>query len=218
MVIWLGPRARAPDCLPEVSMTLELGLPKTFVRFAAVALIAAATDERDVRASRIGWTRPTGWVAAIKLQTQTPIRCNRATPDLASIPDKPVAPSTVDERTQVADTLKADRADAQYSGDALRGGTEPSAAPPSGMRRRSKHQLVRQRLRAPAESSSEQQQPASAAAPSSAPTCRDCGFCAGMRQRARSICSGDAGRARPGCEHRACARRCEHTRCNAAER
>ena len=51
-------------------------------------------------------------------------------PDLANAPQKPAAPSTTQEQTQVADQLSADRSHAQYTGDALRGGTEPAAAPP----------------------------------------------------------------------------------------
>jgi outer membrane protein OmpA-like peptidoglycan-associated protein len=51
------------------------------------------------------------------------------TPDLASVPDKPNATPT-DEQQNVAESLAADRANAKYSGDALRGGTEAAAAPP----------------------------------------------------------------------------------------
>ncbi|HEX4159537.1 MAG TPA: OmpA family protein [Rhizomicrobium sp.] len=53
------------------------------------------------------------------------------TPDIAAIPPKPTPPSTADEQKQVADSLAADRAQAHYSADALRGGTEAAAAPPS---------------------------------------------------------------------------------------
>jgi hypothetical protein len=53
------------------------------------------------------------------------------TPDIAAIPPKPAPPSTADEQKQVADSLAADRAQAHYSADALRGGTEAAAAPPS---------------------------------------------------------------------------------------
>ena len=52
------------------------------------------------------------------------------TPDIAAIPPRPAAPSTADEQKQVADSLAADRAQAHYSADALRGGTEAAAAPP----------------------------------------------------------------------------------------
>lgn len=110
-------------------MTLELGLPKTFVRFAVVALVAIATSACS---SVPNWVDPTNWIGGgDETASADTDQNNASTPDLASIPGKPVAPSTVDERTQVADTLKADRTDAQYSGDALRGGTEASAAPPS---------------------------------------------------------------------------------------
>ena len=52
------------------------------------------------------------------------------TPDLASVPSKPTGTTTPDEQRDVADSLAADRARANYSADALRGGTEPAAAPP----------------------------------------------------------------------------------------
>jgi OmpA family len=52
------------------------------------------------------------------------------TPDIANIPPKPAPPSTADEQKQVADSLAADRSQANYSADALRGGTEAVAAPP----------------------------------------------------------------------------------------
>jgi len=53
-----------------------------------------------------------------------------ATPDLAAIPDKPTGTTTPDEQREASDSLAADRARAAYSADALRGGTEPAAAPP----------------------------------------------------------------------------------------
>lgn len=52
-------------------------------------------------------------------------------PDIAAIPPKPTPPSTPDEQKKVADSLAADRAQAHYSADALRGGTEAAAPPPS---------------------------------------------------------------------------------------
>jgi outer membrane protein OmpA-like peptidoglycan-associated protein len=105
-------------------MTFEIDLPKMFARAAAVAIIAIGASACS---SVPTWVNPTNWIGSDDDATTA----SNATPDLAGIPDKPAAPSTVDERTQVADSLKADRASAQYSADALRGGTEPSAAPPS---------------------------------------------------------------------------------------
>jgi flagellar motor protein MotB len=55
---------------------------------------------------------------------------NTAYPSVASVPDKPTAVSTPQERTEVSNTLASDRGRAQYSTDLLRGGTEPAAAPP----------------------------------------------------------------------------------------
>jgi outer membrane protein OmpA-like peptidoglycan-associated protein len=51
-------------------------------------------------------------------------------PDLAAIPDKPSGTTTPDQQKEVADSLAADRARANYSSEALRGGTEAAAAPP----------------------------------------------------------------------------------------
>jgi outer membrane protein OmpA-like peptidoglycan-associated protein len=108
-------------------MTLELGLPKSLARFATIALVAIGASACS---SVPNWADPTNWMGGSD-QTADATPSNAQTPDLAGIPDKPVAPSTKDEREQVADTLAADRARAQYSADALRGGTEASAAPPS---------------------------------------------------------------------------------------
>jgi len=110
-------------------MTLDLGLPRLFARFAAIAVVAVGASACS---SVPHWVDPTTWMGGDDQSASADAgQSNAPTPDLAGIPDKPVAPSTVDERKQVADSLKADRADAQYSADALRGGTEPSAAPPS---------------------------------------------------------------------------------------
>ncbi|MEI9993811.1 MAG: OmpA family protein [Rhizomicrobium sp.] len=51
-------------------------------------------------------------------------------PDLAAVPEKPSGTTTPDEQREAADSLAADRARTNYSGEALRGGTEPAAAPP----------------------------------------------------------------------------------------
>jgi outer membrane protein OmpA-like peptidoglycan-associated protein len=53
-----------------------------------------------------------------------------AQPDVASVPDRPEAPSSADENAQVANSLQADAANVQYSAESLRGGTEAAAAPP----------------------------------------------------------------------------------------
>jgi outer membrane protein OmpA-like peptidoglycan-associated protein len=51
-------------------------------------------------------------------------------PDLADTPSRPAAPSTPDDQKKVADSLAADRAQQNYSADALRAGTDTPAAPP----------------------------------------------------------------------------------------
>lgn len=52
------------------------------------------------------------------------------TPDLASLPVRPAA-ATPDQQQQVAQSLASDGAQARYSGQVLRGGTEPAAPPPA---------------------------------------------------------------------------------------
>ncbi|HLY04921.1 MAG TPA: hypothetical protein VKR31_04160 [Rhizomicrobium sp.] len=86
------------------------------------------------------WVDPTGWFgsdsqASSDQSASAPAEATQAstpaqTPDLASIPSKPTPPSTPDEQQQVANSLVADRSQAQYSAEALQGGTEPVAAPP----------------------------------------------------------------------------------------
>ena len=51
------------------------------------------------------------------------------TPDLASIPARPT-PSSATDQQQATQSLASDGAQARYSADALRGGTEAAAAPP----------------------------------------------------------------------------------------
>src|SRR5579863_8457129 len=79
------------------------------------------------------WVDPTTWVGGDSQATSdsgsTASADAAQTPDIAAIPDKPAPPSTADEQKNVADSLEADRAQAHYSADALRGGTE-AAAPP----------------------------------------------------------------------------------------
>lgn len=84
--------------------------------FGAAAIIVMATG---LSACSIvpNWMNPISWFSDDDEQP---------TPDLANLPAKPDAKSDKD----LADSLKADRTHAQYSADALRGGTEPAAAPP----------------------------------------------------------------------------------------
>lgn len=52
------------------------------------------------------------------------------TPDLASLPARPAPSATPGDQQQTAQSLASDGAQARYSADALRGGTEAAAAPP----------------------------------------------------------------------------------------
>jgi len=61
--------------------------------------------------------------------TATPDQAAGTTPDLASIPARPDATSATQQQ-QTTQSLASDGAQARYSADALRGGTEAAAAPP----------------------------------------------------------------------------------------
>jgi outer membrane protein OmpA-like peptidoglycan-associated protein len=52
------------------------------------------------------------------------------TPDLASLPARPAPTATPGDQQQTTQSLASDGAQARYSADALRGGTEAAAAPP----------------------------------------------------------------------------------------
>ncbi|HEX4077373.1 MAG TPA: OmpA family protein [Rhizomicrobium sp.] len=120
---------------------------RLFARVAAPLLFAASLCACS---SIPDWVDPTTWVgenhtldqstdagadsaqpadAGTASDTSQPANAGQ-TPDIAAIPPKPAPPSTAEEQGQVADSLAADRAGAQYSADALRGGTEAVAPPP----------------------------------------------------------------------------------------
>jgi len=112
-------------------MTLKLdGFSKSVARVAVVLVMAAGSSACS---SVPGWVDPTTWFGDDTQASNTPDETtaeNGQTPDLADVPNKPAPASTADEQKQVADSLASDKARAQYSGDALRGGTEASAPPP----------------------------------------------------------------------------------------
>jgi outer membrane protein OmpA-like peptidoglycan-associated protein len=110
-----------------------LTLSKYIARASVVIVVAMGASACS---SVPDWVDPTTWIGdsdsdqtAAPADQQTADN-NTQTPDLSTVPDKPQTPSTGDEQRQVADALAADRSKAQYSADALRGGTEPAAAPP----------------------------------------------------------------------------------------
>ncbi len=105
---------------------MRLGVRKSnLLGVAAVAFIAMGAAGCSSLPSVPDWVDPTSWFGDDNASSAD----NAQTPDLASIPDKPGA-STPDDQKQVAESLAADRAHAQYSADALRAGTEPAAPPP----------------------------------------------------------------------------------------
>ncbi len=106
---------------------------RVLLRLGAVLMVAAGASGCS---SIPDWADPTGWIGGGNTQEssqpadQSTTADNGQTPDLSTIPDKPAAPSTADEQKDVADSLARDRSRAQYSSDALKGGTEAAAAPP----------------------------------------------------------------------------------------
>ncbi len=120
------------------------GMTKTLARLSTVALFAAGLSACSTVPD---WVDPTTWggdtpatTADNGMQppadTTAPGDATAATdsggqfPNLADMPDKPVAPSTSDDRKQVEGSLVADRNKTNYSADQLRGGTEAAAPPP----------------------------------------------------------------------------------------
>ena len=112
-------------------MTLKLGgLSKSVARVAVILVVAGGSSACS---SVPGWVDPTNWFGDDQSANAGPDQAtadNSQTPDLADVPNKPAPASTADEQKQVSDSLASDKARAQYSGDALRGGTEASAPPP----------------------------------------------------------------------------------------
>jgi outer membrane protein OmpA-like peptidoglycan-associated protein len=102
---------------------------------ARVGVVAMVAMGASACSSVPDWVDPTTWVGGGS-SSNTPAPDPDAdvpsgeSPDLASIPDRPNAPSTATQQQQIASSLASDRSDAKYSADALRGGTEPVAAPP----------------------------------------------------------------------------------------
>ncbi|HWF63835.1 MAG TPA: hypothetical protein VN685_04405, partial [Rhizomicrobium sp.] len=74
-------------------------------------------------------SQPSQFPADQAAPTASSDQAQGTTPDLASIPARPAASSPAQQQ-QTAQSLASDGAQARYSADALRGGTEAAAAPP----------------------------------------------------------------------------------------
>src|SRR5258707_7279076 len=107
-------------------------MTRTALRLAAVLLFALGTSAcstldsayDDVFGDAPASTADNNGFPADQAPGQTSDANTPATPDLASIPDKPSGTTNPDSQKEVADSLATDRARANYSADALRGGTE----------------------------------------------------------------------------------------------
>jgi len=109
-------------------MTVEFGGVKTVcARLVVIGMVAFGATACS---SMPDWVDPTNWIDGSDSGPSASAGNGGETPDLASIPDRPAPASTSDEQAQVAESLAADRSQAKYSSDALRGGTEAAAPPP----------------------------------------------------------------------------------------
>ncbi|HVZ70069.1 MAG TPA: OmpA family protein [Rhizomicrobium sp.] len=113
---------------------------KSSLRFAAAVVVAGGLSACSTMES----LDPTGLLGGDSASSDTsgiPSDGTEATadstsadtsqPDVASIPDRPQAPSSDADNAQTASSLQADAANVQYSAESLRGGTEASAPPPA---------------------------------------------------------------------------------------
>lgn len=119
---------------------------RSVLRLSALLMLSAAAAGCS---SAPDWVDPTTWMGSSSEPPTTPAgdqtasastdpsagqtvaEANDQYPALADQPDKAPPGTSTDEQKQVADGLTADRSQAQYSGDALRGGADAAAAPPS---------------------------------------------------------------------------------------
>jgi outer membrane protein OmpA-like peptidoglycan-associated protein len=99
-------------------------MSKLVLRLAAVAVLGIGASACS---SVPDWVDPTTWLDDSS-SDQTADN-GQSAPDVADIPAKPQA-STPDDQKQVADSLAADRKQANYSADQLQAGNEASVAPP----------------------------------------------------------------------------------------
>jgi outer membrane protein OmpA-like peptidoglycan-associated protein len=99
-------------------------MSKLVLRLAAVAAFGIGASACS---SVPDWVDPTTWMSDSS-SDQTADN-GQSAPDVADIPAKPPA-STPDDQKQVADSLAADRKQANYSADQLQAGNEATVAPP----------------------------------------------------------------------------------------
>jgi outer membrane protein OmpA-like peptidoglycan-associated protein len=117
---------------------------KLVFRLAAALMAASALSACS---SVPDWVDPTTWVSSSSDEPDTTATDNPSSdqtgpegktvaeasdkyPALADTPDKAPPTTSTDEQKEVSNGLVADRSQAQYSAEALRGGTEAAAAPP----------------------------------------------------------------------------------------
>lgn len=103
----------------------ERDVSKSSMRVVAVLMLGIGLSACSTIPS---WVDPTTWLGPdVPDEGQAD---NGQYPDLSNMPERPAPASTSDEQQQVASSLAAARDNAQYSAEALRGGTEAAAPPP----------------------------------------------------------------------------------------
>jgi len=118
---------RSAGAAEECSMMLGFSATKKgILRFAAAFAVAMSTSACSSVPDVPDWVDPTTWFGD---DSSSAADDSGQAPDLANLPDKPAGSSSADQQ-QVSESLAADRSNAKYSSDALRGGTESAAPPP----------------------------------------------------------------------------------------
>ncbi|MGQ0740817.1 MAG: OmpA family protein [Alphaproteobacteria bacterium] len=105
---------------------------RALVRFRALVVLAGSVAACSTVSGATDWVNP--WSGSSEISSADPETAAPSDageyPSVASVPERPTPVSTPEERSEISSGLIADRAQAQYSADVLRGGTEPAAPPP----------------------------------------------------------------------------------------
>ena len=107
---------------------------KTVLRPLTMALLASVF--LSACSATPDWANPVNWYDSALGRNEglpnepLPEGTDEPFPKLSSVPPRPNPSLSPDEREEIAQGLIADRGRVAYTGDGLRGGTEPSASPP----------------------------------------------------------------------------------------
>jgi hypothetical protein len=118
--------------LSGCSATPEWARPTTWYSDAMSGLGGKPADDdgADPTASADASSPDDAAVGEADPSLPTPVEPDAGFPNLATVPDRPLQPVTSTERAEVSEALAADRNNANYTDEQLRGGAEVAAAPP----------------------------------------------------------------------------------------